>query len=62
MKTHEAAKVIMDMLDELKFSKTCLGCEFFDEKTEGCAYANGARPPARVIVSGCPEYIDRIPF
>jgi hypothetical protein len=44
--------------------KSCLSCEFFNEQSEGCRKANGARPPARVIAFGCESYLDKdvIPF
>lgn len=38
----------------------CLTCGYFDEETEVCKEA-GQRPPARVIVFGCPKW-DDIPF
>ncbi len=40
--------------------RTCLSCEHFNEKNELCSLA-GARPPARVIVFGCPSF-EFIPF
>lgn len=44
-------------------TKTCLNCEHFFEKDELCRF-NGInqRPPARVIVTGCPAHQDEIPF
>lgn len=38
----------------------CLTCTEFEEGTEKCRLAN-ARPPANVIVYGCPQW-DDIPF
>ena len=40
---------------------SCLNCECFDKKTEQCLEFN-QRPPAEVIVFGCPEWIQAIPF
>lgn len=42
-------------------TKTCLNCLHFDEPSEKCKLCN-LRPPARVIVSGCPKHEDEIPF
>ena len=39
---------------------TCLNCHHWQERTELCGKFN-ARPPAKVIVSGCEEHTD-IPF
>lgn len=43
--------------------RSCLTCEYFNEKAELCKLAN-QRPPARVIVFGCPKWVDvkEIPF
>ena len=41
--------------------ETCLTCAHFDEATETCALAK-ARPPARVIAYGCPQYLPDVPF
>jgi len=43
--------------------KSCLSCEFFNEQAEKCNKWN-ARPPARIIAFGCPDYLDKdcIPF
>ena len=38
--------------------QTCLHCTHFDEETEGCAKANGLRPPAETIVFGCELFTD----
>jgi hypothetical protein len=44
-------------------TKTCLNCAHFSPKNELCMF-NGTnqRPPAKVIVSGCPSHEDEIPF
>lgn len=42
--------------------RTCVNCLKFDEPKEHCSQF-GARPPARVIAYGCPQYEnDDIPF
>lgn len=40
---------------------TCTNCEFWKDETETCEKYK-ARPPAKVIVVGCIEHIDGIPF
>ncbi len=36
---------------------SCLECSYFDEDKELCEYCGPAtRPPARVIVNGCPAF------
>lgn len=47
--------------------KTCLNCEFFEERTELCHNQTNcpqypARPPARIIAFGCDRYLDKPPF
>jgi hypothetical protein len=45
-----------------KERRTCLLCKHFNQITEICALAQ-QRPPARVIVVGCPQHDDDgIPF
>lgn len=39
---------------------TCLNCLHFDEQSETCTLYK-ARPPARVIAHGCPQF-DSLPF
>lgn len=39
---------------------TCINCTHFDETNELCTKYS-ARPPARVIALGCPEY-ENLPF
>lgn len=39
----------------------CLCCEFWQNKEELCGKVN-ARPPAIVIATGCPAFLDDIPF
>lgn len=40
---------------------TCANCGHYDHKQEICKLAS-SRPPARVIVKGCPSWEDDIPF
>ena len=42
-------------------TRTCLNCTQFNEATELCGRCN-MRPPARIIVSGCDQHEDEIPF
>lgn len=42
-------------------SKSCLNCIHFNEKSELCGRCN-QRPPARIIVLGCEQHEDEIPF
>jgi len=41
--------------------QSCLNCYHFNEKDEICGKYQ-MRPPARVIVTSCPEWEDEIPF
>jgi len=40
---------------------SCIYCTNFDEENELCRLAN-QRPPARVVVQGCPKFDLEIPF
>ncbi len=40
---------------------SCINCENFDKKGEICILA-GSKPPARVIMFGCPAWLFDIPF
>ena len=50
------------------FFRSCLNCDHWtneDSKTfppETCKRFNNARPPARIIATGCIEHTDSIPF
>ena len=55
----ELAKQVEKYLDSCL--QTCITCDNFTEKTEICKLAN-ARPPARVIASGCSSYDEKVPF
>lgn len=43
--------------------QSCINCINFREQTEICGLAN-QRPPAKIIVFGCPQYEDKneVPF
>lgn len=62
MDTAYLARRVIEALEDAKYDHTCLSCEHFNQQTEGCAKANGARPPAKVIVDGCPAWYPHIPF
>jgi recombinational DNA repair protein RecR len=54
-------KAVRNELD--RATRTCLNCQNFDEKSELCKFNSyNQRPPARVIVTGCPSHEDEIPF
>lgn len=42
-------------------TKTCIRCCHFDEQAEHCLKFK-QRPPARIIVLGCGEFEEEIPF
>jgi hypothetical protein len=41
--------------------RSCLNCDYFTEATEVCRLAN-SRPPVKVLVLGCSQWIEMIPF
>lgn len=41
--------------------RSCLNCEFWQDKEEVCRKWK-VRPPAKVIVTGCEDHSDEIPF
>ncbi len=57
-----AAYNTIENTEEYPF-QSCLSCIHFKEITEICNLAN-QRPPAKIIVYGCPKYedINEIPF
>jgi hypothetical protein len=62
----EAGKIWLKLRVEIgemlrKGTRHCTNCERFDDETEICRLYQ-ARPPARVIVSGCDKHEDEIPF
>ena len=48
------------LLIDAQLGRTCLTCGYFLEDQEQCSKF-GVRPPARVIVVGCPHH-DKPPF
>ncbi len=57
------SKAVRDIVKYKDAYQNCLNCEHFIEQTEICKLAN-ARPPARIIVYGCPKHCDKeqVPF
>jgi hypothetical protein len=41
--------------------RSCVTCEYFDQKNEMCKMVS-QRPPARVVAFGCEKYEQEIPF
>lgn len=41
--------------------QSCLNCEYFGQEKDECTLFK-ARPPSHVIVNGCKDYMDDIPF
>lgn len=54
-------RVISATIRKMELGKNCLTCANFDHATEICAPC-GKRPPASVIVEGCSQYQNIIPF
>lgn len=52
---------IQEMLTKAALDRSCVSCVHFEESSELCLLA-GARPPARVIASGCQKYVEEAPF
>lgn len=48
--------------------RSCLNCAHWNSETskihppETCGKFSNMRPPARIIVTGCPDHSDNIPF
>jgi multimeric flavodoxin WrbA len=61
---HVRERLYLELMDlflrERKFH-TCVSCSNFEAATEVCRLA-GQRPPAEVIVLGCPSYVSAPPF
>lgn len=64
----QLARNILDRMFDEGWFKTCLNCQHWnreDSKTkppDTCGKFGDQRPPARIIVTGCPEHSDNIPF
>lgn len=57
MRTQFHKELVQDLVVQ-----SCINCENWDEKAEGCTLAGGQRPPAKVVVYGCPAWVPYIPF
>lgn len=55
------AEIFVDKMMQIGLFQTCLNCEFWNKEKETCEKFN-MRPPAKVIVVGCSEHSDIIPF
>lgn len=60
--------IVKELTEAMKFeldrsTKTCMNCCNFNATNDidYCSKHNG-KPPARIIVSGCPQHEDEIPF
>jgi len=59
----ELEAALRQLLDQASIARTCLDCEHFTEGPDTCGLVHPpARPPARIIVLGCPKYVAAIPF
>lgn len=47
---------------DAKLPQCCVNCIHFNEVTEGCAKAEGRRPPVEVITFGCEAFEDSDDF
>lgn len=48
-------------IPSVPFAKTCANCMSYDHDKEICIHYK-AKPPCQVIVKGCDEWMDDIPF
>lgn len=55
------AQRIATLMDQEKVFRNCTNCEHWRHTEERCGKWN-ARPPATVIVTGCDDHSDEIPF
>lgn len=60
-KTIDFTRRIHELVAEARLYRTCVTCQHFTESTEVCGLYS-ARPPARVIASGCDQYTQVPPF
>lgn len=64
IKLDQQQEVIQSFQDKIIFQgvwRSCLGCINFSHRDEQCMMFK-ARPPAKVIVHGCRDYDQDIPF
>jgi hypothetical protein len=60
------AHSLMDWLDDAGYHRTCLTCESWiegptDNRQQLCGKYK-MRPPTKIIISGCPDHTDLIPY
>lgn len=55
------ANLIVERMSDEGYFRTCCNCKAWDEQHEVCKKYN-VQPPARVIVKGCEDHSDNIPF
>jgi hypothetical protein len=60
--TADDVRRLTEKLHRDRLLHSCLTCKNFTEATEGCALAQGERPPARVIAYGCSAWEDENPL
>lgn len=60
--SEEDRRIISAFVQLVQRRPNCLTCQHFDEPSESCGMAGGARPPARTIAYGCPRYAENPPF
>lgn len=58
--TEELAKDLADVIE--RKTRTCVNCYHWRDDNETCGLTDNLRPPARVIVKGCDQHEDEIPF
>lgn len=65
LRDDSVAKLALELAEYMRdkgLLRSCVNCEHWSgAKTELCSLAN-QRPPATVIVTGCPAHTDNIPF
>lgn len=57
----EARKVVQELCTKVQAWQCCLNCINWNARDETCAKF-GARPPATIIVHGCRDHENDIPF
>lgn len=62
----DLASILVKYLDEMGMFTSCINCEHWiegppDNRQQLCGLFK-ARPPTKVIVSGCEHHSDNIPF
>lgn len=60
----EYMQLLTVKLVEQRIITPCVNCDYFDEPSELCSKFAGdpARPPARILATGCPMWRDTLPF